>query len=123
MGDISRFERDFPDSRAFAQSIATQRIGGPHEGAGTLTCRAFDGIYGLFIWAGRYRTHGAVMDLIGLATVQRGALKDSELWHTAAPCLVLRSGLGMEVCVMALMLSEIKTFGGFTEETCDLCNV
>ena len=61
--------------------------------------------------------------LIGLATVQRGALKDSELWHTAAPCLVLRSGLGMEVCVMALMLSEIKTFGGFTEETCDLCNV
>ena len=35
----------FPDSRAVAQSIATQRMGGLHGGAGTPTCDIFDGMY------------------------------------------------------------------------------
>ena len=48
MGDVLNvweFPLGFPDSRGVAQSIATQRMDGPHEGAGTLTCDIFDGIY------------------------------------------------------------------------------
>ena len=48
MGDVLNvweFPMGFPDSRGIAQSIATQRMDGPHEGAGTLTCDIFDVIY------------------------------------------------------------------------------
>ena len=43
--NVWEFPLGFPDSRGVAQSIATQRMDGPHGGAGTPTCDIFDVIY------------------------------------------------------------------------------